>query len=296
MNCAACAERLTRGVSQLCFNRMQHSTYTPLVNHIESRKAWALASLALGGFISVRSRRLLSQSSRIKFRHNGPKNVAKTGKEDQREKVLQIKDKNDGTNTSTALRDVPEIPNKMPDLVLGDKGGSRGTSLEQWQIQKKAHERKFKGESWKPKKRVSPDALEGIRALHAKDPVQFSTPVLANQFKISPEAIRRILRSKWRPTEEEQENRIARWDRRGEKKWSEMVKLGMKPPKKWREMGVGRPKPGHLPAWKKSKYDSQAKPRESLASNQKGPPKIPVKHAWKDNEEGEGNLMVDRIL
>ena len=45
-------------------------------------------------------------------------------------------------------------------------------------------------------------------------------------FKVSPEAIRRILKSKWEPNEEEQERRAERWERRGEKIWA-----------RWRETG-----------------------------------------------------------
>jgi len=57
-------------------------------------------------------------------------------------------------------------------------------------------------EGWKPPQTISREAMEGLRALHAHDPERFTTPVLADKFKISPEAVRRILRSKWRPTPE----------------------------------------------------------------------------------------------
>lgn len=109
---------------------------------------------------------------------------------------------------------------------------------EPWQAQKHALQEKFGPQCWSPRKRLSPDALEGIRALHAQYPEKFTTPVLANQFKISPEAIRRILRSKWRPDEVEEVSRRQRWDKRGESIWRQMVELGVKPPKRWREMGV----------------------------------------------------------
>jgi Neugrin len=113
---------------------------------------------------------------------------------------------------------------------------------ESWQIQKDALEAKFGSSGWNPRKRLSPDALDGIRALNAQFPDKYTTPVLAEQFKISPEAIRRILKSKWRPNSEEVEERRIRWDKRGEKIWEKMVELGMKPPKKWREVGVGKRK------------------------------------------------------
>lgn len=111
---------------------------------------------------------------------------------------------------------------------------------ETWQIQKQALSEKFGSTGWSPRKRLSPDALEGIRALHAQFPDKYTTPVLADQFEVSPEAIRRILKSKWRPNDEEEERRRARWDKRGENIWSQMVEMGIKPPKKWRDMGVGK--------------------------------------------------------
>ncbi|KAL8778906.1 MAG: hypothetical protein Q9213_007191 [Squamulea squamosa] len=109
-----------------------------------------------------------------------------------------------------------------------------------WQIQKGALSSKFGSSGWTPRKRLSPDALEGIRVLHNQFPDKYTTPVLADQFEVSAEAIRRILKSKWRPSDEEATNRRQRWDKRGERIWHKMVALGVKPPKRWREMGVGR--------------------------------------------------------
>ncbi|KAF2262348.1 hypothetical protein CC78DRAFT_319502 [Lojkania enalia] len=121
---------------------------------------------------------------------------------------------------------------------------------EQWQIQKAAVKEKLGNESWNPRKKLSPDAMEGIRHLHQTAPHKFTTALLAQHFRVSPEAIRRILKSKWRPSDEEQEERMRRWDKRGERIWSNLVELGVKPPKKWREMGVGRAQPGGIPKWK----------------------------------------------
>ena len=111
---------------------------------------------------------------------------------------------------------------------------------EPWQIQKEALADKFGPTGWLPRKRLSPDTLEGIRALHTQYPDRFTTPILADHFKVSPEAIRRILKSKWRPNDEEEERRRRRWEKRGENIWSQMVEMGIKPPKKWRVMGVGK--------------------------------------------------------
>ena len=109
-----------------------------------------------------------------------------------------------------------------------------------WQTQKSALKQKFENAAWNPRKKLSPDALEGIRELHRQYPETYTTPVLAQQFEVSPEAIRRILKSNWRPNDEEEADRRKRWDKRGETIWSRWVEMGLKPPKKWREMGVGK--------------------------------------------------------
>lgn len=100
---------------------------------------------------------------------------------------------------------------------------------EGWQIQKQALEKKFPA-GWNPPKKLSPDALEGIRHLHATAPDRFTTAVLAEEFKVSPEAIRRILKSRWKPSEDEMERRRQRWEKRHERIWSQMVELGLRPP------------------------------------------------------------------
>ncbi|BDD60763.1 Required for respiratory growth protein 9 mitochondrial [Monascus purpureus] len=102
---------------------------------------------------------------------------------------------------------------------------------EGWQIQKAALKEKFK-EGWNPPKKLSPDAIEGIRHLHATAPDKFTTPVLAEEFKVSPEAIRRILKSKWRASGEEMEERQKRWQRRYDRIWSQMAELGLRPKRK----------------------------------------------------------------
>ena len=73
--------------------------------------------------------------------------------------------------------------------------------------------------------------MDGLRALHSHNPEQFTTPVLAAQFRISPEAVRRILKSKWQPSDEaraemlakEREGRIALKTQRRTKEWEVVV-------------------------------------------------------------------------
>lgn len=124
---------------------------------------------------------------------------------------------------------------------------------ENWQVQKSANLAKFGDTTWQPRKRLSPDTLEGIRALHHSNPAIYSTETLSSQFQVSAENIRRILKSKWRPNDEEREEREKRWERRGVRKWTEMAELGERPPRRWREMGVGSVvgEPERKPGWKK---------------------------------------------
>ena len=63
-------------------------------------------------------------------------------------------------------------------------------------------------EGWNPPRRLSRGDMNTIRRLHSLDQVQFSTPNLAEQFKISAEAVRRILKSKFRTDEEVEEGKI----------------------------------------------------------------------------------------
>ncbi|KZP15307.1 hypothetical protein FIBSPDRAFT_705925, partial [Athelia psychrophila] len=55
---------------------------------------------------------------------------------------------------------------------------------------------------WQPPKKLSRDAMEGLRLLHKQNPDIFTTPVLAEKFRISPEGVRRVLKSKWEPSRE----------------------------------------------------------------------------------------------
>lgn len=167
---------------------------------------------------------------------------------------------------------------------------------EQWKIQKEALEKKFGEDGWNPRKKLSPDAIEGIRAMHAQYPDQFTTPILAKQFEVSPEAIRRILKSKWRPTPEEAEKRMERWDRRGEGIWTRLAETGLRPPKKWRELGVGRATPGEAPKWSREYKKSREHPENIYTTAKKD-----VLATRPDAESGgqpavPGESFADRIL
>ncbi|KAK8133902.1 Required for respiratory growth protein 9 [Apiospora sp. TS-2023a] len=139
---------------------------------------------------------------------------------------------------------------------------------EAWQIQKEALKEKFP-EGWAPRKRLSPDALDGIKALHAQFPDEYTLPVLAAKFEVSPEVIRRILRAKWVPTTEEEERRQGRWFNRGKNIWSQMAELGKKPPAKWRAEGITRDPKWNMKRGPRTEYPYVPKWREDEAKKDK---------------------------
>ena len=175
-------------------------------------------------------------------------------------------------------------------IDLQNKSQNYNGQHEPWQTQKRALSEKLGSAGWLPRKRLSPDTLKGIRALHGQYPDRFTTPILADQFKVSPEAIRRILKSKWRPTNEEEERRRRRWEKRGENLWSQMVEMGIKPPRRWRDKGVG------------GSSERDPAPEEQLESRIKFNIKTPSQRdqstaiAAHRNESGSPMLLADRII
>lgn len=153
-------------------------------------------------------------------------------------------------------------------IIKEDKYRERGPRREErepWQIQKEALKKKFP-EGWHSRKRLSPDALDGIRALHEQFPEQYPTWVLASKFEVSPEVIRRILKSKWRPNPEEETNRQTRWFNRGKDVWSQMAALGTKPPKRWRREGIVRDPIWNEPRGPRTQPPKRRRDRESPES------------------------------
>ncbi|KAI8237275.1 Required for respiratory growth protein 9 [Colletotrichum sp. SAR 10_96] len=154
--------------------------------------------------------------------------------------------------------------NDEDDGDLNPQERERKHQREHWQVQKEALKEKFP-EGWNPRKRLSPDAIAGIKALHAQSPEEYTTTKLSSMFEVSPEAIRRILRSKWQASPEEEQDRQERWFRRGVSVWSRYAEMGVKPPRKWRREGVARD-----PAYHDRRKAAIEKRKEEEAAEDKG--------------------------
>ncbi|BAO41254.1 uncharacterized protein YNL213C [Kluyveromyces marxianus] len=89
-------------------------------------------------------------------------------------------------------------------------------NLPDWKRQKLALKEKLKGEKWNPSKKLSREQMESVRLLKRQLP-NLNAGDIAAQMKVSPEVIRRILKSKWEPSEKELEDIQRRWKKRSER-------------------------------------------------------------------------------
>ncbi|SCV05307.1 LANO_0H04588g1_1 [Lachancea nothofagi CBS 11611] len=97
-----------------------------------------------------------------------------------------------------------------------DKSLRLNSKAPAWKLQKLALNTKFEGQQWSPKKKLSREQMESIRLLKNQFP-QMTASQLGEQFQVSPEVIRRILKSKWQPDESEAVKIQERWKRRSER-------------------------------------------------------------------------------
>ncbi|KAI0739026.1 hypothetical protein C8Q80DRAFT_1203404 [Daedaleopsis nitida] len=88
---------------------------------------------------------------------------------------------------------------------------------QEWVAHRETLKKKFP-EGWAPPRKLSREAMDALRHLHQLDPARSSTQLLADKFRISPEAVRRILRSKWEPTRE-QKAKMAEKERQAKVQW-----------------------------------------------------------------------------
>lgn len=75
-----------------------------------------------------------------------------------------------------------------------------------WKKHKEAIKERFPG-GWAPPKRISREAMDLLRTAHKVDPETNSVPVLSQRFKISPEAVRRVLKSRFELDRNERDKR-----------------------------------------------------------------------------------------
>ncbi|KAL6948495.1 hypothetical protein ACO0QE_000961 [Hanseniaspora vineae] len=108
-------------------------------------------------------------------------------------------------------------------LVQNASEANKTKKKPEWLVQKLALKSKF--EHWNPTKKLSRDEMDNVRLLKEKMPYLNNTDI-GNHFKISPEAVRRILKSRFSPkTERERQGLEDRWIRRGERIQAQLGEL-----------------------------------------------------------------------
>jgi hypothetical protein len=111
----------------------------------------------------------------------------------------------------------PIIPRKP----LTKLKNSKRTLPEEWKRHRAVLKESFP-EGWSPPKKLSREAMDGLRLLHKQNPEIFTTPTLASKFRISPEAVRRILKSKWEPSREKRQKLAEREKRETQERLKKM--------------------------------------------------------------------------
>ena len=127
-----------------------------------------------------------------------------------------------GTSPISLVGDAPVPVRKTqqqqrPKKLVSSNNGKKPPTLPSTPAQQRLHREKLKQqfpEGWSPPKKLSRQAMDGLRVMHAQHPEIFTTPVLAEKFKVSPEAIRRILKSKWEPTKSERARMLQKEEQR----------------------------------------------------------------------------------
>lgn len=216
--------------------------------------------------IKLRSKNAIRKASRYPKQPKGSEEQEKEGAERAQEPKDSAREKTGQAEKGKRDKKLRDRAEEQTEKGRVERQTAKARSRESrtderpvWLKQKQALKQKFP-EGWRPPKRLSPDALEGIRVLHKQFPDMYTTEALADKFEVSPEAIRRILRAKWEPTAEEEEARQRRWFNRGVSVWQRYAELGRQPPRRWREAGV------EASPWE------GARPREKAHDGEEGAP------------------------
>ncbi|KAJ1964228.1 Required for respiratory growth protein 9 mitochondrial [Dipsacomyces acuminosporus] len=122
--------------------------------------------------------------------------------------------KDDGTESETTL--TPKTLKAKEKWQQSDVAMARlkerlnDPSLAGWQRRKIELKIKHPGEDWDPTKKIARSSMEKIRLLNAEFPDVWTMKRLSEQFRVSQESIRRILKSSFKPTDQQIEEREGR--------------------------------------------------------------------------------------
>lgn len=124
--------------------------------------------------------------------------------------IYSINSNNNGKSAKDVIKFLTGNTDKVGKTVSPKDG-----KVPSWRQRDETIKKKINGERWNPSKKLSRENMDSVRLLKQQMP-HLSATDLGAHFKISPDAIRRILKSKFRQTDEEAIKNQKRWERRGE--------------------------------------------------------------------------------
>lgn len=172
-------------------------------------------------------------SNRTRARSSSPSVLSKRDWMTYTPKPPSLKPHSDSTAQGPSLT---LVEHKRPPIHYISKKAMRNPTP----VAARLHRERIKSsfpEGWSPPHKLSRQAMDGLRVLHMHDPETFSTPMLAERFRISPEAVRRILRSKWEPSPD-QRARLLRRELREKEAWIEAKRVAER--EEYKALGGGR--------------------------------------------------------
>ncbi|KAK9452959.1 hypothetical protein V1511DRAFT_105347 [Dipodascopsis uninucleata] len=189
----------------------------PIVGLLKSRKLSRDLNL-----VSPIVRRMCNSRPALQDQKDGAD--AKNKEKEKEDGLLALKKTKTRTSEKWILPDpnvLPpgssEVQENMSKLQKLPLNWRKDKTLPMWKRQAYAMQEKLKGAKWEPRKKVSPEGRMALRMFKQEYP-EIKSSELAKFFGISPESMRRILRSKFQPQSTEELDAIGqRWAKRKEK-------------------------------------------------------------------------------
>eukprot|EP00163_Fabomonas_tropica_P029384 TRINITY_DN626_c0_g1_i3.p1 TRINITY_DN626_c0_g1~~TRINITY_DN626_c0_g1_i3.p1 ORF type:complete len:484 (-),score=50.92 TRINITY_DN626_c0_g1_i3:550-2001(-) len=133
----------------------------------------------------------------------------------------QVSGDEKGIDASDAAPSAPGQVTQGDNSIMHRLTQQYGKEKATWMARKIALKRKGITQ-WRPRNKISRPEMNMLRQLFEQDSEKYSVPVLAERFSISGEAVRRILKSKWQPGAQREDEMMNRHD--AEKMIKKMVR------------------------------------------------------------------------
>ncbi|KAH3660280.1 hypothetical protein OGAPHI_006866 [Ogataea philodendri] len=132
-----------------------------------------------------------------------------------RGKVYNRRDWKEHIAKNTAIYSNKEAQTPKRQIKMPPAGWRKDKTLPEYMRQKYALKEKAAKMDLSTTKRLSREAIEGIRVLHARFPDELPSQKLAEFFRVPVVTVAKVLKSKWTPKPHEREAKERKWEERG---------------------------------------------------------------------------------